>query len=119
MSLLNIIHSVAVLAERAVYLIAPETCFSEWLCWFRDDAEALCLVADELERAATCTRPEDKMLAEFSVYHAAYFFADSQYHGMMKRWPRALLRSLADSGLRLDATQWQEGCNIGFNQARQ
>ncbi|WP_231844232.1 hypothetical protein [Erwinia pyrifoliae] len=51
------------------------------------------------------------MLAEFSVYHAAYFFADRQYHGMMKRWPRALLRSLANSGLRLDATQWQEGCN--------
>ncbi|MCU8585775.1 hypothetical protein NYP83_02310 [Erwinia pyrifoliae] len=111
MFLLNTVHSVAVIAERVICRIAPETRFSGWLCCFRSDAEALCLIADELERAATYTRPEHKMLAEFSVYHAAYFFADRQYHGMMKRWPRALLRSLANSGLRLDATQWQEGCN--------
>lgn len=119
MYLLKIIHFLSRYAERTFRLITPDSRIMKWFSLFRCDAEVLCLVADELRRARTFTLLEDKVdgkiLTEFSVYHAAYFFGNRQYHGMKKRWPRSLLSFFTNTGLQLDATQWQTGCDIGFN----
>ncbi|MFT4272872.1 MAG: hypothetical protein QM578_17830 [Pantoea sp.] len=123
MYLLGFVHSFSIVAERTLRSCAPRSRLSEWFFWFRADAEVLCLIADELKRARAFILLEDeaeaKMLTECSVYHAAYYFGDRQYHGMKKRWPRVLLTYLTKIGLELDATQWQEGCHNVFREARQ
>ncbi|MBP2195090.1 hypothetical protein [Pantoea cypripedii] len=123
MHLLDIIHSFSIVAERTLRSCAPRSRLSEWFFWFRADAEALCLIADQLKHARAFmlleNEAEAKMFTECSVYDAAYFFGDRQYHGMKKRWPRVLLTYLTKTGLELDATRWQEGCHNGFLEARQ
>ena len=78
MHLLDIIHFFFIVTERTLHSCAPRSRLSDWFFRFRADAEALCLIADELKRARAFIPAEDeaeaKMLTECSVYQAAYFF---------------------------------------------
>ncbi|WP_407578950.1 hypothetical protein [Citrobacter koseri] len=118
MTLLHFIYCLAVLADRVMCFIAPKTLFAEWFFWFAGDAKSLLLVVRELELARSYQKDEDpEMLVEFSVYHAAFFFGEREYYGLKVRWPSWYIRHLHLTGMQLDATQWQEGCQSGFSEA--
>ena len=118
MILLHFIYCLAVLADRVVCFIAPKTLFAEWFFWFTGDAKSLLLFVRELELARSYQKDEPpEMLVEFSVYHAAFFFGEREYYGLKVRWPRWFINRLHFTGMQLDATQWQEGCQNGFSDA--
>lgn len=118
MILVHFIYCLAVLADRIVCFIAPKTLFAEWFFWFTGDAKSLLLVIRELELAHSYQQEErSALLTEFSVYHAAFFFGEREYYGLRGRWPRWFINRLHLTGMQLDATQWQEGCQSGFSDA--
>ncbi|PTA89142.1 hypothetical protein CWM66_18735 [Kosakonia sp. H7A] len=118
MTFLHIVYFVAVFADRFVCFIAPKTLIAEWFFWFTGDAKSLLLVVRELELACSYQKDEASvLLTEFSVYHAAFFFGEREYYGLKVRWPRWFINRLHFTGMQLDATQWQEGCQNGFSDA--
>ncbi|EHX8394598.1 hypothetical protein K3356_001094 [Salmonella enterica subsp. enterica serovar Idikan] len=118
MTFLHIVYFVAVFADRFVCFIAPKTLIAEWFFWFTGDAKSLLLVVRELEFARSYQKAETSaLLIEFSVYHAALFFGEREYYGLKVRWPRWFINYLHCTGMQLDATQWQEGCQNGFSEA--
>lgn len=118
MILLYFIYCLAVLADRIVCFIAPNTLFAEWFFWFTGDAKSLLLVVRELELARSYQKNETSaLLTEFSVYHAAFFFGEREYYGLKVRWPRWFINRIHFTAIQLAATQWQEGCQCGFSDA--